>query len=247
MWATAAAAGAAAAGSHCSAAHVYTPAQLTWRRSALVNNLNLARAAAAAGLDRQLSARSRQLVKLMKKFVDATMSNVSGSGQQIRRHQHQQSAIEWPVDGEVEPMVIDEWDAAENMQGWPVVAAADAAAASDQEGLDLAKMEDDKIWDEVWSANAEHKQALDNGHEDVHTPAPSAPKVLADVVESVIGAVFVDSTSSSSRQGAGRRSSDMQQVPNTSSSSGWEAAWEAAQQLLLRGKDQQHLQVASMA
>jgi hypothetical protein len=39
----------------------------------------------------------------------------------------------------------------------------------------------------------------------------------------------------------------MQQVPNTSSSSGWEAAWKAAQQLLLRGKDQQHLQVASMA
>jgi len=245
VWATAGAAAAAVAGSHCSAAHVYTPAQLTWRRSALVNNLNLARAAAAAGLDRQLSARSRQLVKLMKKFVDATMSNVSGSGQQIRRHQQQQSAIEWPVDGEVEPMVIDEWDAAENKQGWPVVAAA-AAAASDQEGLDLAKMEDEKIWDEVWSANAEHQQALDNDNEDVHTPAPSAPKVLADVVESVIGAVFVDS-SSSSRQSAGSRSSDMQQVPNTSSSSGWEAAWQAAQQLLLRGKDQQHLQAASMA
>eukprot|EP00775_Hariotina_reticulata_P012039 gene12039-12182_t len=46
-----------------SAAHVYTPAQLTWRRAALVNNSNLARVAAAAGLHKQLSTRSRPLVK----------------------------------------------------------------------------------------------------------------------------------------------------------------------------------------
>jgi hypothetical protein len=64
-----------------------------------------------------------------------------------------------------------------------------------------------------------------------HVEHVSAPKVLADVVESTIGAIFVDS--SSSNHACGQSSTGRRELAAGRSDCCWVAAWAAVWQLLI--------------
>lgn len=221
-----------------SAARIYTPAQLTWRRAALVNNVNLARVAASAGLDQQLTAKSKQLVKAINRFAAAARtatdddSTASNDGQQDQGlgpgasmsspDQQGDECLEGPAAAAT--AVIDDCPAKEEGPGW----IADEA---------------DTIWSEVWSsadAASGQGQAQQTGHScPKHAEQLCAPKALADVVESMIGAVFVDGASSSSTGGGNAGGATGSRQLEADASGCWKVAWAAVWQLVLAGVKRQ--------
>lgn len=218
---------------------MYAPAELTWRRAALVNNINLARAAADAQLQQHLRANSGPLMRGIKRFA-AKQQQQQGPEQTDTTHSSGPGA-----------------------RVFAVLAAA-ATAVGHSAGLRSAAKasswgdEDEDIWREVWASSSssgldedqDDNQAaaegvsgsavgaVDDSHSGVagatvgtHPSAATAavkqraPKALADIVESLVGAVLVDSSSGS--LGAGGSSSRV-----GGGSYNWAAAWQAVRQLL---------------
>lgn len=187
------------------AAGIYTPAELTWRRAALVNNTQLGRAAAAATLQHQLQSRSRQLSKAVKRFLrgaeacgEATAA-AAGSGLGARQ---------------------------------AVVAAVAAVTALGPAAVSVQWSEEcAAIWQQIWaeprgravSSSADEQAAAEgDGVFGADRPVARPPKVLADLIESIVGAVFVDSAHGRSCEGGTVGASSMS----------WENTWRVAKHLL---------------
>jgi len=211
---------------------VYAPAELTWRRAALVNNINLARAAAAAGLQQHLVAHSRPLTHVIKRFAAAQ--------QQQQQRGDAAAAAAGGVSGS------NGGSSGGRVSGGVggflagVVAAAGGgrAAAGGGGGGRAAHwgVEDEAVWNKVWLTNSFDEEdegtaaaaaaaaggdGAGGGEQQGSTAAvagdgagggegskggPSklrAPKVLADLVESVVAAVLLDSSSGSGSRSKG--------------------------------------------
>lgn len=191
----------------CSLTHVYAPAELTWRRAALVNNSNLARAAADAQLQQVLVARSKALMSAVKSFAA----------------RQQQASAGGVVKGDAPGSSASSAHGAGNLAGVFAAAAAAAAvatAAGVRVGGGRVKWgeEDQDLWRKVW----EGKSAEEGDNEEAAVAAAGsttaglhAPKALADIVESLVGAYLIDSSSSGQRRGYD-----------------WRAGWRLVQQLL---------------
>jgi dsRNA-specific ribonuclease len=192
---------------------VYAPAELTWRRGALVNNTHLARLAAAAGLQAHVSAHSRALRGAMHRFAAAQQQQKPGDGGNGTGQQVGFAA--------------------------PQAAAAPAAAVADGSrlgGLSRWTASDIAVWERVWRA-PHGRDGDDSGGGDgashaagVVARAQRAPKVLADVVEALVAAVLVDSSSSSSS--SSRSSSSSSSSSGQEQSLNWGATWAVLQRLM---------------
>eukprot|EP00879_Flechtneria_rotunda_P005312 GHRR01005599.1.p1 GENE.GHRR01005599.1~~GHRR01005599.1.p1 ORF type:complete len:445 (+),score=184.70 GHRR01005599.1:92-1336(+) len=183
-----------------SATSIYAPAIMTRGRAALVNNTNLARAAAAAGLHKYIKFKARNLAKNISMFVSRhnpvqdsiKAMEVAAPGSP---HKHQQE----------QPQLAD-WLYAP--AGAAAVATGTACSVVNSNAVPslLQWSERDlRVWRDVWDpdstygaaridgsttnkadhAEGQHKQG-DNGWQ-------RAPKALADVAESIIGAALIDS------------------------------------------------------
>lgn len=187
----------------CSVTQVYAPAELTWRRAALVNNSNLARAAADARLQKVLAARSKALMSAVKRFAA----------------RQQQASAGGVAGGDGPGSSASSARGALDLAGVFAAAAAAVAPGVRVGGSRVRWGEEDQdLWWEVW----EGKSADEGDSEEAVVAAAGsttaglhAPKALADIVESLVGAYLIDSSSSAQRRGYD-----------------WGAGWRLVQQLL---------------
>ncbi|WIA14737.1 hypothetical protein OEZ85_003223 [Tetradesmus obliquus] len=226
----------AAAGGSSAAA--YAPAELSWRRAALVNNTHLGRAAAAAGLQQHLQARSSQLDRAVRRFAEAQAAAAAGieadaaaaADRQAESEEQREQALQQLLQ-EVAPGVHWSSDCRRICQDvWAAprktTAAADAASASGNGVSANASRSSTQQTDQA-AAGPEAAAAAAAAAGDDKAPRRKplrAPKVVADLVESTIGAVYVDSMAG----GVGR------------GEHAWQEVWGAVQRLLQLPGNQHH-------
>jgi dsRNA-specific ribonuclease len=216
---------------------MYAPAELSWRRAALVNNAHLGRAAAAAGLQQHLQARSTQLDRAVRRFVQAQAAAAAADSDDVAAlrpttsEQQQQDAALQTFLQEAAPSMhwssscVDIWrDVWTRHRSSTPLAAAGAGNPKDN-GVGISS--DGGLQDAALSNAAEQDAgAAAAAVTAVRKKPAKAPKVVADLVESIIGAVFVDSAAGSAADAA----------------LAWQRVWHTVQRLLqLPGvRDQQH-------
>jgi dsRNA-specific ribonuclease len=225
----------------CRSAATYAPAELSWRRAALVNNAHLGRAAAAAGLQQHLQARSTQLDRVVRRFVQAQAAAAAAGSDDVaalgpttseQQQQQQQDAALQTFLQEASPRMhwssscVDIWRDVwtRRRKSTPLA----AAGAGHSKGNGVGVSSDGGLQDAALSNAAEQDAgaAATRAVTSARKKPAKAPKVVADLVESIIGAVLVDSAAGGA----------------TDAALAWQRVWHTVQRLLqLPGvRDQQH-------
>jgi dsRNA-specific ribonuclease len=208
----------------CSSAAVatYAPAELSWRRAALVNNSHLGRAAAAAGLQQHLQARSTQLERAVRRFAAAQAAAAAGllpdaaaaknqadddeeQQQQVLVNFLEEAAPDKHWSGSCRGIWQDVWAGPEKIS---------TAAGGKVDGLGTGGARSSA--QQADQAAGPQAAAAAGGDKLSRRKPVRAPKVVADLVESIIGAVFVDSMAGGTAQHA----------------HAWQQVWQTVQRLL---------------